>query len=122
MSFFKITPPSGSPGKPASTTQTLSVPEVVGLKLHVPNPDCACDRARRLANRIFTLAEAPTVPLQDCGRSDCRCSYERIAERRKGERRTRTDRRDEIRFEKKSDRRSGKDRRKNSSSWKGSGV
>jgi hypothetical protein len=98
-------------------TQSVYGPAIVALTLRVRTVDCACDRARRSADRTFAIADAPKLPFADCERIDCRCTYERVANRRKGERRTGPDRRDGIRFEMKSGRRSGKDRRKANGGW-----
>ena len=102
------------------TPATRPAPEIVALMLHVPNIDCACDNARKFADKTFLVADAPRLPLKECTRADCRCRYERIAERRRvrAERRTKPSRREEIRFEMKDDRRSGKDRRRNNNVWK----
>jgi len=93
---------------------------VVALVLRVQNQDCACDDARRFADKTFMVADAPTLPFKNCTRADCRCHYERIAERRKfgGERRVTANRREQIRFEMKDDRRTGKDRRQKNNVWK----
>lgn len=95
-------------------------PQAVALVLRVQNIDCACDSARKFADRTFVVADAPTLPFKGCTRVDCRCRYERVAERRKigGERRVSANRREEIRFEMKDDRRSGKDRRQKNNVWK----
>ena len=98
---------------------TAHGPEIVALVLRVQNVDCACDNARKFADKTFRVADAPKLPFKDCGRVDCRCRYERIANRRKpGERRVTANRREEIRFEMKDDRRSGKDRRQTNNVWK----
>lgn len=102
------------------TPATRAAPEIVAMVLRVPNADCACDNARKFADRTFRIADAPRLPFKECTRADCRCRYERIAERRqlRGERRLKASRREEIRFEMKDDRRSGKDRRQNNNVWK----
>lgn len=97
-------------------------PEIVALTLRVPNPDCACDDARKLQDKSFPVADVPKLPFKTCDRGDCRCRYDKVVNRRKGERRTKADRRDEIRFQTKSDRRAGRDRRKHNSGWGGSSV
>jgi hypothetical protein len=117
MSILKTTP-----GRAPAVTVNLQKPDVVALTLRVRDAGCACDHARRFADRTFAVADAPTLPLHNCDRTDCRCSYERVADRRKGERRSRADRRDEIRFEKKTDRRGGKDRRSIHSAWNSSST
>ena len=95
-------------------------PEIVAMVLRVADLDCACDNARKFADKTFLVADAPRLPLKECTRVDCRCRYERIADRRRvrSERRTKPSRREEIRFEMKDDRRSGKDRRQNNNVWK----
>jgi len=115
--FSKSGLASGRPAAPVGSAQNARGPAFISLVLRVPNPDCACDGARRNANRTFVAGDAPALPLRDCGFANCRCSYERVANRRKAERRTKADRRDEIRFEMKSDRRAGKDRRKTNNVW-----
>jgi hypothetical protein len=103
----------------AASAHTGYGPVIVALVLRVPNADCACEKARNHIDKSFLVADAPTLPFKDCGRIDCRCSYERVANRRKvnGERRITASRREEIRFEMKDDRRSGKDRRKTNNVW-----
>jgi hypothetical protein len=111
--------PAGGVVRPSASAPGVHSQEIVALVLQVPNIDCACENARKFANRTFLVADAPKLPFKDCGRVDCRCRYERIANRRKlkGERRVNPSRREEIRFEMKDDRRSGKDRRKTNNAW-----
>jgi len=105
--------------RPVAGTAAGHGPEIVALVLRVQNVDCACDNARKFADKTFRVADAPKLPFKDCGRVDCSCRYERIANRRKpGERRVNANRREEIRFEMKDDRRSGKDRRQTNNVWK----
>jgi hypothetical protein len=103
-----------------NTNSVIGGAQAVGLVLRVQNVDCACDTARKFADKTFLVGDAPSLPLKDCTRVDCRCRYERITERRKinGERRIKSSRREEIRFETKDDRRSGKDRRQKNNAWK----
>lgn len=115
---FSGVSPAG-PVRMVPGTTTAHGAEIVALVLRVQNVDCACDNARKFADKTFRVADAPKLPLKDCGRVDCRCRYERIANRRKpGERRVKASRREEIRFEMKDDRRSGKDRRQTNNVWK----
>jgi hypothetical protein len=111
--------PAGGVVRPTASAPGAHSPEIVALVLQVPNIDCACEAARKFANKTFLVADAPKLPFNDCGKVDCRCRYERIANRRKGkgERRVTANRREEFRFETKSDRRSGKDRRKTNNTW-----
>ena len=95
-------------------------PQAVALILRVENLDCACENARKFADKTFLVADAPKLPFKECTRVDCRCRFERVSERRRigGERRVSANRREEIRFEMKDDRRSGKDRRQKNNVWK----
>jgi hypothetical protein len=105
--------------KPSGAAQGVVSRPVVALVLRVENPDCACETARKYADRTYKVGEAPKLPFKDCERSDCQCRYLSITERRtRGERRVRANRREEIRFETKDDRRSGKDRRQTNNVWK----
>lgn len=95
--------------------------DIVAVVLRVANPDCACEKARKYDGKTYEIADAPKLPFIDCGRVDCRCRFERIADRRRGERRVHADRREGFRFEVKDDRRKT-ERRKGRSAWRGSGV
>src|SRR5690349_18532870 len=52
--------------------QTAAVPpvrhtaEAVALVLRVQNPDCACENARKFADKTFLVADAPNLPFKDC--------------------------------------------------------
>ena len=115
-----LKPTTGAPVGTKTSGTGVAGPGVVALILRVQNPDCACDDARKLADKTFMVADAPRLPLKNCTRVDCRCRYERIAERRKigGERRVTANRREQIRFEMKDDRPTGKARRHKNNVWK----
>ena len=115
---FSVSMMTSNPSPP--TPAARQAPEAVALVLRVENPACACENARKFADKTFLVGDAPKLPFKDCTRADCRCRYERIAERRRagGERRVKASRREEIRFEMKDDRRSGKDRRRTNNVWK----
>ncbi|MGH8122271.1 MAG: hypothetical protein ACREPT_05820 [Rudaea sp.] len=85
--------------------------------LHVPDMASACDLARHQAGKTFEAASAPPVPLPGCSRADCRCHYERVVDRRRGERRTGEDRREVIRYQIEGDRRKNPDRRRLNRPW-----
>ena len=106
--------------QPPPASSPRQAPQAVALVLRVQNPACACDNARKFADKTFLVADAPKLPFKDCTRADCLCRYERVAERRRtrGDRRVTSNRREEIRFEMKDDRRSGKDRRQTNNVWK----
>ena len=72
-----------------------------------------CEAAQSLLGRQYTFSEAPELPLRDCSSAMCTCQFKGLIDRRMKYRRTNTDRRQNIRFEKdKPDRRSRKDRRR----------
>lgn len=107
------------------TTQVLSassaqpVRPTVAVVLRVQKPDCACENARKFADKIFVLGNAPQLPFKGCMQADCRCRYQPITNRRtRGEQRKNASRREQIRFDTKDDRRRGKDRRQTNNVWK----
>jgi hypothetical protein len=103
--------PSVSSAKPVRPT--------VAVVLRVQKPDCACENARKFADKIFVLGDAPQLPFKGCMREDCGCRYQPITNRRtKGEQRKNASRREQIRFDMKDDRRQGKDRRQLNNVWK----
>lgn len=96
--------------------------DVRGLTLKVPDRTKACRAALEIAEKTFLTHEAPPLPLAECDRRSCECSYYAIPGRRSGkDRRSGEDRRESLRFDtEKSDRRSGKDRRRQDQDpWKG---
>jgi len=103
--------PSASSAKPVRPT--------VAVVLRVQEPDCACENARKFADKIFVLGNAPQLPFKGCMQADCRCRYQPITNRRtKGEQRKNASRREQIRFDMKDDRRQGQDRRQTNNVWK----
>ena len=103
--------PSASSAKPVRPT--------VAVVLRVQEPNCACENARKFADKIFVLGNAPQLPFKGCMQADCRCRYQPITNRRtKGEQRKNASRREQIRFDMKDDRRQGKDRRQTNNVWK----
>jgi hypothetical protein len=55
------------------------------------------------------------IPVPGCDRSACECALTELRGRRKAARRTKADRRDNVRFSE--ERRTGRDRRKGVDSW-----
>ena len=103
--------PSASSAKPVRPT--------VAVVLRVQEPNCACENARKFADKIFVLGNAPQLPFKGCMQADCRCRYQPITDRRsKGEQRKNASRREQIRFDMKDDRRHGQDRRQTNNVWK----
>ena len=103
--------PSASSAKPVRPT--------VAVVLRVQEPNCACENARKFADKIFVLGNAPQLPFKGCMQADCRCRYQPITNRRtKGEQRKNASRREQIRFDMKDDRRQGQDRRQTNNVWK----
>ena len=62
--------PSASSAKPVRPT--------VAVVLRVQEPDCACENARKFADKIFVLGNAPQLPFKGCMQADCRCRYQPI--------------------------------------------
>jgi hypothetical protein len=108
--------PSGQ-GRQRSVARPSDIPvrtEAKGVEtqmLRVPDLNRACEAARHYVGRTLDAATAPKLPLPGCGVVECRCRYERVVNLRRKERREASDRRDEIRFETKIDRRANPDRR-----------
>jgi hypothetical protein len=86
----------------------------MGVRISAPAPERACPQVRGILGREFPISEKPPLPLLGCPfPQQCECGYIKLFHRRKGERRAGHDRRLEgQRFEDKTPRRSGKDRRK----------
>lgn len=74
----------------------------------------ACELTREfLHNRRYRTDEAVALPAVGCNLADCRCRYEPVTDSRRRERRFRDDRRNAIRFESRTDRRTRQERRNN---------
>ena len=73
-----------------------------------------CAESRKLMNRQYTFGDAPKLPLPDCDAQHCTCQYIGLKHRRGNtSRRTRQDRRAEVRFDnERPERRSSKTRRR----------
>ena len=79
-------------------------------------PECTLTKSL-LDGRRYKTEEAQPLPLIGCRQHDCRCRYEPVMEARRGERREGQERRDEVRFETKRDRRYSNDRRHTNNDW-----
>jgi hypothetical protein len=106
-----------SMARPSGTPVRTEAKGVEAQMLRVPDLNRACEAARHYVGRTLDAATAPKLPLPGCGVVECRCRYERVVNLRRRERREATDRRDEIRFETKIDRRSNPDRRVWNAFW-----
>jgi hypothetical protein len=73
-----------------------------------PQPE-ACEAICRLRGRTFPEGKIPPIPVPGCDRGPCECQVHTVVGRRRGPRRTQSDRRDDIRIDE--ERRSGSDRR-----------
>jgi hypothetical protein len=87
-----------------------------GVRISAPAKEKACPKAREILGKEFSIGDKPQLPLPDCPYPhQCACYYAKLFDRRKGERRSGQERRqDGQRFESHS-RRSGKDRRQKKS-------
>jgi hypothetical protein len=77
-----------------------------------------CDLTHSLLDgHRYTTEKAPALPGMGCDLSHCACRYEPVSESRSSERRHSDERRDQIRFQAKADRRRHQDRRE-SDGWR----
>jgi hypothetical protein len=100
--------------KPAPASSGKSSPAAPArdslLQIVIP-PEGCCEAARRLETQRFQKVYAPPLPLEACDRrTQCRCRFQLVPERRIGERRTGHEKRDSIRYEE-NPRRKGRGRR-----------
>lgn len=79
--------------------------------LKAGDPTCACEFALANDGRRFSAAGAIPLPAPSCCRSDCACMYKPLPEERKAARRLAVERREQVRFGAKSDRRANSGRR-----------
>ena len=93
-------------------------PREMGRMLQ-PGEIC-CKAARSVSTSWYPDAEAPRIPLITCDQpQNCKCLWQRVLDRRVDHRRVHHDRRTSIRFEDRTDRRTGRDRRKDAGdNWK----
>ena len=66
-------------------------PEISGAfhAVSIRAPARACDEAKSLKGTRFLAAEAPKLPVTDCSKPDCPCSYQHHNDRRQEPRRAR---------------------------------
>ena len=88
-----------------------------GFKISSINEVQCCQAALNLKKKNFPINSVPALPLDDCTKNRCQCKHLGLVEKRTPltQRRKTNDRRDSIRFEEISDRRSHMDRR--SDNW-----
>lgn len=72
--------------KPAATVAAKPVPRFDAVEV-VPAAYGACAAVREIAGQRFLGNRVPKLPLPDCDRSKCECSYRRHKDRRAGQRR-----------------------------------
>jgi len=86
-----------------------------GFNIDFVNESLCCEAVREVAKKPFPINSVPALPLDNCTKSICRCKHAGLVEKRQPlhQRRKTNDRRDSIRFEEVSDRRSHRDRRSN---------
>jgi hypothetical protein len=93
-------------------------PREMGRMLQ-PGEIC-CKAARSVSCIWYPDTDAPKVPLITCDQPQiCKCLWQRVLDRRQEHRRIHHDRRTSVRFEDRTDRRAGRDRRKDAGdNWK----
>ena len=84
------------------------------FRLHA---SATCELTHWLDGRLFSRQDAIPLPMPGCNRAGCSCRYEVVADRRRGERRHASDRRDALRFEQKTSRRDTGTDRRDRSAW-----
>lgn len=124
--FFYKKKTSAEAAKPRHTpieTQQEHVQSLIDSKrfwgFYIDYPDEAqcCQAVLGLNKKQFPINSVPALPLEGCSQPGCHCKHAGLVEKRKPrqQRRKTNDRRDDIRFEEVSDRRSHMDRR--SDNW-----
>lgn len=69
------------PGKPSEPLANKKPYAAVRVKPH----QHACNAAFDISHRVFLVAEAPMLPLNDCDKAEtCRCGYVHYDDRRHG--------------------------------------
>ena len=106
--------PGAAPAKPAAPVAKLG--KVMNPRTAPPGHDLfvlrvapTCTLTSSLNGHYYTRHNAIPLPMATC-QPGCGCHYDEVRERRKGDRRKATDRRESIRFEERTDRRQ-RDRR-----------
>lgn len=84
-----------------------------GLKISPSKNKQCCPAVLELENKPFPINSVPSLPLQNCNQNHCYCQHAGLLEKRhdRSSRRLKNDRREAIRFEEITDRRSHTDRR-----------
>lgn len=111
-------PVAGRSAQPQGMAAAAAMPRKPGHMIKL-QPSC-CAAARRIESAWYPDAHAPVLPLSGCDHPDsCKCQWMRVLDRRMTHRRVHPDRREDIRFQENTDRRSRHDRRKDSGdAWK----
>jgi len=120
--FYFKKPPKNSTTKPTKTNSPdqktkrqslMDSGKYFGLTIDCVNEAHCCPAALKLKNEEFSFNNAPILPLDECTKNSCCCKYIGLKNKRKSHRRETIQRREKIRFEESSDRRSHDDRRSN---------
>jgi len=106
---------AGAPSKSKELEKLTRSKRFWGVEIQHPG----CAEAAQLAGKEFSMESAPPLPLVNCSADHCTCLYKGLLEHRRTGRRKARERRDEVRFDHEHpDRRSHKDRRRTTDSWK----
>lgn len=114
----------GAHAAQAAESVVAAVPAPARRPGRMINPgENPCHAAQKIQTAWYAEGETPRLPLGECEHPEgCRCTWMHVLDRRMTHRRVGQDRRGELRFEDKSDRRTGEDRRdRRSNVWKNSG-
>jgi len=73
---------AGSSATPkASKVQAAQAQRFAAVEI-VPARVACCNAVKALSGQRFLYGKAPLVPLPDCDQPECKCTYQRLAERR----------------------------------------
>lgn len=111
-------PVAASSAQPPGMAAAAAMPRKPGHMIKLQASSCAA--ARRIESAWYPERQSPQLPLGNCDHPEtCKCQWMRVLDRRMTHRRVQGDRREDIRFQDKTDRRSGRDRRKDGGDgWK----
>jgi hypothetical protein len=89
-----------APADKSDTTGSLTRLREKGHFWGVELGQSGCAASDKLLGSRFTFDEAPVLPLDGCSRNTCSCHFKGLLDRRTQPRRMKSDRRDEVRFDK----------------------
>lgn len=90
----------GPAGRPAPQAPAAASQREMMLQIVIPDSGVCCAAAHQIETHRFVKALAPPLPLGECSmKQGCRCRYQPVPDRRIGERRQSSDKREIVRYE-----------------------